>query len=241
MLLHSLTQGLPSVFRLLRWLAPQTPKRRLQLRSDKGMPCSTAEALQEIRRYFNDLCHTSTDQGLSQLQPSVRPVSFTVSEFAAALADLPSNTAVPSALPPALLWKSPASCLAQKLTPQLNEWLADVTKPPPSEWHVADIFLLLKPGKKPTAAALRPISLLHPVAKALAALLKASGSASSRCILASAATIRVYAAEISSGCIGQSVHALRVCSSHFAHANAHAADSHANNVIQCSRAEEELL
>ena len=126
-------QGLPSVFRLLRWLAPQTPKRRLQLRSDKGMPCSTAEALQEIRRYFNDLYHTSTDQGLSQLQPSVRPVSFTVSEFAAALADLPSNTAVPSALPPALLWKSAASCLAQKLTPQLNEWLADMTKPPPSE------------------------------------------------------------------------------------------------------------
>ena len=88
---------------------------------------------------------------------------------------------------------------------------------------MADIFLLLKAGKKPTAAALRPISLLHPVAKALAAL--SGGSASSRCSLASATTIRVYAAEISSGCIGHSVHALRVCSSHFAHANAHAADS----------------
>ena len=106
-------QGLPSVFRLLRWLAPPTPKRKLQLRSDKGMPCSTAEALQEIRRYFDDLYHTSDDPSLSQLRPPVQPVSFTVSEFAAALADLPFNKAVPTVLPPALLWKSAASCLAQ--------------------------------------------------------------------------------------------------------------------------------
>ena len=68
---------------------------------------------------------------------------------------------------------SPRPCYgSQRLLAWRNEWLADMTKPPPSEWHVADIFLVLKPGKKPTAAALRPISLLHPVAKALATMLK---------------------------------------------------------------------
>ena len=71
-----------------------------------------------------------------------------------------------------MLWKSAATSLAKKLLLQLNEWLSDVTCPPPDEWNIADIFLLLKPGKLPTAAALRPISLLHPVAKALAVLLK---------------------------------------------------------------------
>ena len=165
-------QSLPSVFRLLRWIAPPVPKRRLQLRTDKGMPCSTQEALQEIRTYFHDLYHTSPDTCIGRMQPPEQPIRFSVAEFEAALAELPSNKAVPATLPPALLWKTAASCLAQKLTPQLNEWLADMTRPPPSEWHVADIFLLLKPGKKPSAAALRPISLLHPVAKALATMLK---------------------------------------------------------------------
>ena len=44
--------------------------------------------------------------------------------------------------------------------------------PPPSEWHVADICLLPKPHK-PVAGpeTLRPISLLHPVAKALATII----------------------------------------------------------------------
>ena len=165
-------QSLPSVFRLLRWIAPPVPKRKLQLRTDKGMPCSTQEALQEIRTYFHALYHTSPDTCLAHMQPPDQPIRFSVTEFEAALAELPSNKAVPATLPPALLWKTAASCLAQKLTPQLNDWLADMTRPPPSEWHVADIFLLLKPGKKPSAAALRPISLLHPVAKALATMLK---------------------------------------------------------------------
>ncbi|CAE7672456.1 Rptn, partial [Symbiodinium microadriaticum] len=130
------------------------------------------EALQEIRTYFDTLYHTSPDTCIAQMQPPEQPVRFSVAEFEAALAELPSNKAVPATLPPALLWKTAASCLARRLTPQLNEWLADMTQPPPSEWHVADIFLLLKPGKKPSAAALRPISLLHPVAKALATMLK---------------------------------------------------------------------
>ena len=51
-------QGLPSVFHLLRWIASSVPKRKLQLRTDKGLPCSTQEALQEIRTYFDTLYHT---------------------------------------------------------------------------------------------------------------------------------------------------------------------------------------
>ncbi|CAE7592845.1 unnamed protein product [Symbiodinium necroappetens] len=107
------------------------------------------------------------------MQPPAQSVSFTEAEFAEALACLPAGKAVPHHLPPAVLWKSAATSLARKLLPPLNnEWLSDMTSPPPDEWNIADIFLLLKPGKLPTAAALRPISLLHPVAKALAVLLK---------------------------------------------------------------------
>ena len=165
-------QSLHSVFQLLRRIAPATPKRQLQIRTAKGMPCSPGEALQEIKQYFYDLYHTQDPQSIPAMQPPAQSVSFTEAEFADALACLPAGKAVPHHLPPAVLWKSAAITLARKLLPQLNEWLSNMTIPPPDEWNIADIFLLLKPGKPPTTAALRPISLLHPVAKALAVLLK---------------------------------------------------------------------
>ena len=60
----------------------------------------------------------------------------------------------------------------------LNHWLANMEQQPPDQWHVADIFLMPKPHKAIMAASLRPISLLdpiakaHPIAKALASILK---------------------------------------------------------------------
>ncbi|CAE7845917.1 unnamed protein product, partial [Symbiodinium necroappetens] len=50
----------------------------------------------------------------------------------------------------------------------LNAWLADMSVPPPEEWHVADLCLIPKPSKPMTGPeALRPISLIHPISKAL--------------------------------------------------------------------------
>ena len=47
-----------------------------------------------------------------------------------------------------------------------------MTRPPPQEWHVAEICLLPKPSKPLKGPdMLRPISLLHPVSKCLATAL----------------------------------------------------------------------
>ncbi|CAE7513346.1 unnamed protein product [Symbiodinium sp. CCMP2592] len=93
-------------------------------------------------------------------------------EVTAALKGLPSGKAVPASLPPAVLWKEAADLMAPDIAVQINSWLADMRHPPPDGWHIADIFLLLKPGKPPSPSSLRPISLLHPVAKAIAVILK---------------------------------------------------------------------
>ena len=56
--------------------------------------------------------------------------------------------------------------------PALNCWLAQMDRPPPEEWHIADLCLIPKPHKPLTGPeALRPISLIHPVSKALSMIL----------------------------------------------------------------------
>ena len=88
------------------------------------------------------------------------------------LSALPARKALPSTEMPALLWKHGARVLAEKLLPQLNAWLSDMTQPPPSDWNISEICLIPKPNKPLIGPeALRPISLLHPVAKSLASAL----------------------------------------------------------------------
>jgi len=163
-------QSLTTVFRLIKTLAPKTPHKRLQLRAPNGCPLSTFDSLKSIQDYFHGIYHTHP--AIPALSPPCLPLQLTWTELAEALAALPASKALPAAQPPAALWKAAAGTLAEKLLPKVNAWLQHMDVAPPDEWHIADIFLMLKPGKPSEPASLRPISLLHPIAKALACVLK---------------------------------------------------------------------
>ena len=162
--------GLTPVFRLLRTIAPAAPKRKLQLRTQQGIPLGTVEAMQLIKEYYHQLFNQlpSAEQRI----PPQTPIQISLKEFTMELSALPARKALPSTEMPALLWKHGARVLAEKLLPQLNAWLSDMTQPPPSDWNISEICLIPKPNKPLIGPeALRPISLLHPVAKSLASAL----------------------------------------------------------------------
>ncbi|CAE6948820.1 Pol [Symbiodinium sp. CCMP2592] len=162
--------GLTPVFRLLRTIAPAAPKRKLQLRSRQGAPLGTAEAMKLIKDYYFHLFNQVTTQKRHLAPPN--PVQLSHEELLMELQQIPANKALPSTELPAMLWKFGASTLASRLLQPLNAWLADMTQPPPDEWHISEICLIPKPNKPLVGPeALRPISLLHPVAKSLASAL----------------------------------------------------------------------
>ncbi|CAE7380059.1 unnamed protein product, partial [Symbiodinium microadriaticum] len=100
------------------------------------------------------------------------PFQISWAQLHSALASLPRNKALPPGVAPSRLWGIAADPLTDKYLPALNGWLADMSVPPPEEWHVADLCLIPKPSKPLTGPeALRPISLIHPISKALSIIL----------------------------------------------------------------------
>ena len=162
--------GLQRVYQVLRVFAPKAPRRKLQLRAANGMPLCIADTVTAIRDYYATLFSQSAPRQV--LPAPFSPMQITTEEFCTALQRLSGNKALPPAEAPATLWKLAAETLTAKLLPQVNHWLRHMHLPPPDEWNVADICLLPKPNK-PVAGpeTLRPISLLHPVAKALAVVI----------------------------------------------------------------------
>ncbi|CAE7553320.1 unnamed protein product [Symbiodinium sp. CCMP2592] len=162
--------GLTGVFQLLRGLAPKAPRRKLQLRAQDGMPLSSLGTITTVKTYYLELfnqCHSPT-LGL----PPPIPLQITHCELKNAIARLPANKALPKAEAPALLWREAAEVLAGKCLPLLNSWLCDMRSDPPENLNVAEICLIPKPSKPLIGPeSLRPISLLPPLAKALAAIL----------------------------------------------------------------------
>ena len=162
--------GLTGVFQLLRGLAPKAPRRKLQLRAQDGMPLSSAGTLAAIQTYYTHLFNQCPAPALGP--PPATPLHITLSELKLALAKLPAHKALPSRDAPAILWRAAAADLATKCLPALNTWLCDMRGPPPENLNVAEICLIPKPSKPLIGPeALRPISLLPPLAKALASIL----------------------------------------------------------------------
>ena len=126
-----------------------------------------------IKDYFHNLYNLPVHpDNTPNLEPPDTPTQLTLSELQHAIGSIPASKALPVKEAPSLLWRAGATVLADKLLRSVNGWMADMLRPPPSEWHIADICLLPKPSKPMLGPdSLRPISLLHPVAKALATAL----------------------------------------------------------------------
>ena len=124
--------SLPHIFQLLRTIAPKTPHRRLQFKADNGMPLSNKDALQAIHQYFYDLYNKIPNGSLDDFPKPTEPFQVTSAELATALAALPASKALPSHLPPAVLWKAAATTAADSSLATLNHWLANMEEPPRS-------------------------------------------------------------------------------------------------------------
>ena len=162
--------SLLQVQRISKKIAPKTKTRKIQFRDDSGFPLSNQAELEMIRVYYNDLYNPNNVVDKQPIQDlEANHLSITLQEVQQALQKLPKNKALPKHHAPAILWATFSEEVAPLVYRDLSQWCTDMTQQLPHDWSNAQVCLMTKPNKPPhTPAALRPISLLPPVAKALA-------------------------------------------------------------------------
>ena len=158
------------VQRISKKIAPKTKTGKIQFRDDSGFPLSNQAELEMIKTYYNALYNP--DDAVDKTPTWDRAathLNITLQEVQHALQKLPKTKTLPKHHAPAILWATFSEEVAPLVYRDLSQWCTDMTQPLPHEWSNAQVCLLTKPSKPPhTPAALRPISLLPPVAKALA-------------------------------------------------------------------------
>eukprot|EP00439_Symbiodinium_sp_Y106_P079483 s445_g18.t1 len=156
------------LFKAVKRFAPKTEKTRIQLKDDLGHLLTPTATEKAYSRFFGDLYQ----------RPTVTPPAGSLSdsldlswaEWFAALVQTPARKAVPPHYAPAVLWKHSADLLADFVAPEASFPAGPIHWP--SVWTDAFLALLPKPPKPPShPKALRPISLLDPVSKALGVIL----------------------------------------------------------------------
>ena len=157
-----------NVFQAARQFAPKTRRRMLQLRKADGSLQTHEEEFCDIRDYFLSLYSGPATHGdyLSA------PISFSQDEVTRAFRRMAPGKAMPTHAAPAAVWKTLQDMLIPVVVRQL-----DLTFKPgplclPRSWCISELVLIPKPGKALTSVSqLRPICLLSPMAKILAAAL----------------------------------------------------------------------
>ena len=151
-------------------MAPWKPHTKILLKGEGGALLNHAQehaALVEHGRQLFAPRQPPPDRTGVQL-----PLIFTVEEVEAQLRLTKVGRAVPPGIAPAAAWKLAATAVAPLLQRALQTG-AIANAALPSKWTDAWIVWLPKQGKAPShPTALRPIGLMHPEAKCLAALLR---------------------------------------------------------------------
>ena len=158
------------IFNTAKCLAPQTLKRRIQLRDEQGSMQSHDQEHGQLVDYFRKLY-----DGLRS-PPSLLTTTITlkVEEITAAIAKMSPAKVMPSCSAPTALWKWTSKSAAHILRRQFEYVFQPGEVHIPSAWNVSELVLLPKPGKplrKPSD--LRPISLLPPEMKILSSVIAA--------------------------------------------------------------------
>ena len=158
------------LYQVVRQLAPWKPHTKILLKGEGGALLNHAQehaALVEHSRQLFAPRQPPPDRTGVQL-----PLIFTVEEVEAQLRLTKVGRAVPPGIAPAAAWKLGATAVAPLLQRALQTG-AIANAALPSKWTDAWIVWLPKQGKAPShPTALRPIGLMHPEAKCLAALLR---------------------------------------------------------------------
>ena len=155
------------VFKAAKILYPKTPRRKLQLRDSDGNIQSREAESAQFAAFFRQL-YAGPPSTTWSLQCSLE---FSEEEVRSAIRRFSPSKALPSKSAPSVLWKATIDPCSGQLRTQFDQLLQPGEISLPSSWAIAELALLPKPGKAlKTAADVRPIALLHPCAKILAAM-----------------------------------------------------------------------
>ena len=158
------------LYRVVRQLAPWKPRAKVLLKGEGGA------LLNHEQEHATLVEHSRNLFAPRQLPPDRAgvqlPLIFTVEEVEAQLRLTKVGRAVPPGIAPTAAWQLAATDVAPLLQKALQTG-AVANEALPSKWTDAWIVWLPKQGKAPShPTALRPIGLMHPEAKCLAALLR---------------------------------------------------------------------
>ena len=160
-----------ALFLVARRLAPRSHRGTVRLQDSSGRPLGTRAAMQAIVAYSNTTFAASPDS-LPQL-PLTGTLLLGSQTFSAALSKLNVRKAVPGHCAPAASWRLCSACISDRLGPLLSQHFAAGSQSTlVGDLRDAHVVWLEKPNKPPTSVtALRPIGLMPPCAKAIAAAL----------------------------------------------------------------------
>ena len=160
-----------ALFLVARRLAPRSHRGTIRLQDASGRALSASAAMQAIVAYSNSTFAASPDT-LPQL-PMQGTLALGDYTFSAALSRLNVRKAVPGHCAPAASWRLCSTSISSRLGPLLTRHFAKGSESTlEGDLRDAHVVWLEKPNKPPTSVgALRPIGLMPPCAKAIAAAL----------------------------------------------------------------------
>ncbi|CAE7664507.1 unnamed protein product [Symbiodinium sp. CCMP2592] len=158
-----------ALFQVARQLAPRSHRGTIRLQDPAGKILGSSAAMEAIVAYGNATFAARPDS-IPQL-PQQGTLSLGSHTFSTALSKLNVRKAVPVHCAPAASWRLCSSCISDRLGPLLaRHFSAGSTAQLVGDLRDAHVVWLEKPGKPPvTVGALRPIGLMPPCAKAIAA------------------------------------------------------------------------
>ena len=160
--------SLTGLHRIMRRIAPKTPRRRMQLRGPAGELLGPVGQLKLLNGHFSKVY--ATDKAPIHQSHRFPTFQVTVHEIAEVIRSLPAK-ALPHTFAPAPLWRLGADWAAVEMHREL-QYLAQCSPDHRANWHDISVALIPKPGKALSEpASYRPISLLPPYAKVLAQLI----------------------------------------------------------------------
>ena len=158
------------VYQMVKKLAPWAPRNRVLLKDDNGKLTTKKEEHDCLVSFSKALFSPQTEQ--PNRNEEVLPLVFTLEEVQHELQITQVGKAVPPGVAPAAAWRISADLVAPLLQQAFAQH-ATLNAVLPERWTDAWIVWLPKPGKAPSnPAALRPIGLMSPEAKTLAAIIR---------------------------------------------------------------------
>ena len=160
------------VWQIANRLAPWKPQARTHLRGEDGQILSPSEQLAHLIQHSRAKFGNSTDY--APTRRLTRDLNLTEDALAHAIGKLPIRKAAPTTSAPSAAWRLCSSLFAPLLSrATTQDWHIGSLGQVPALLKDAELCWLPKPGKDNSRPdGLRPIGLIHPLAKAICSALR---------------------------------------------------------------------